>query len=235
MLVVYYQNKLLLAKKNSFFIIGYQQELSRINSELYLLSSSLSHLQKKLTSVKSLNQISILSWNILARCYFRLSYRDLMHSKRTELPFRRENILRELERRSPDFACFQEMDDFYEFWFDELQMRGYHSLYVQRPYKKDGCCIAYGANYECERSFTVNYNDLTRIASLDRDLIGQENQVFDRVFEDDDALRAKEKAFHPQPVSRSSDPQSSSLKRHSVALIAVFRNRLSRRMDGREL
>ena len=84
-------------------------------------------------------------------------------------------------------------------------------------------------------SFPVNYNDLTRVATLDRDLIGQENQVFNRVFEDDDALKAKEKAFHPQEVSCSNDPQGSSLRRHSVGLIAVFRNRRSRCMDRNEL
>ena len=233
--LVYYQNEVLLAKRDSFFILGYPQELSRINSELYLLSSSLSYLQKRLPSMTSPEEVSILSWNILARCYFRLNYRDSDRLKRTELPFRREKILHELERRSPDFACFQEMDDFYEFWFDELQTRGYQSLYVQRPYKKDGCCIAYGANYECEMSFPVNYNDLTRVATLDRDLIGQENQVFNRVFEDDDALKAKEKAFHPQEVSCSNDPQGSSLRRHSVGLIAVFRNRRSRCMARNEL
>ena len=76
------------------------------------------------------SRVSVLSYNVLARCHA-----ESMHgrSKASVLTwsFRRQRLAAEIGRRGCDLVCLQDVDD-YDWWRPQLSGLGYDTMYERR-------------------------------------------------------------------------------------------------------
>lgn len=107
--------------------------------------------------------LSVCTWNVLADCYSHglQSVPADSYSERLHWGRRKDRIRDRILEFKTDIVCLQEVDhylDFYQLFFHEM---GYESIYVQRPDKSDGCCLAYNASkFILQRSQLINFDDI---------------------------------------------------------------------------
>ena len=76
-------------------------------------------------------RVSVLSYNVLARCHA-----EAMHarSRPADLTwsFRRRRLLEEIKGYACDLVCLQDVDDYEGFWLPGLNALGYDTIYAPR-------------------------------------------------------------------------------------------------------
>jgi mRNA deadenylase 3'-5' endonuclease subunit Ccr4/uncharacterized protein with PIN domain len=96
---------------------------------------------KASTAAPTAQEISVCSWNVLADAYSH-GLTNVPHSV-TCWQNRSAHIQECIQRYTTDIICLQEADHYYDFYEPLFQDLGFHSVYLQRPQRQDGCLIAF--------------------------------------------------------------------------------------------
>ena len=110
-------------------------------------------------------QVTVASWNVLADSYVGGHQTYLEPSQHYALHWshRSELIKDVLTRTYADIVCLQEVDHFTDLFEPYLLSIGYAVVYVQRPYRNDGCLIAFRPDtYELVNMEQIQFNDLSQ-------------------------------------------------------------------------
>lgn len=91
---------------------------------------------------KAAPQISILSYNILAEAYSDTFSSDV-HPIQLSFAYRSKIIVEEIKKLDADIFFLQEVDNYYNFYKNELKYLGYEMIFNERKNKIDGIAVGY--------------------------------------------------------------------------------------------
>ncbi|TDH73226.1 hypothetical protein CCR75_007941 [Bremia lactucae] len=130
---------------------GLCSSADRLSSQRLLpCAEELSQLEPRRLSKQNITvvQLNILASNLATRNHF-----PYVLDSNLNWDYRRTVLLRQLDKLDADVLCLEELSDYWTFFKNELQERGYDSVYVKRPSihisnwsgekKHDGCGIFY--------------------------------------------------------------------------------------------
>jgi mRNA deadenylase 3'-5' endonuclease subunit Ccr4 len=104
-------------------------------------------------------RLRVACWNVLADCYS--VGQTGKSSQDLEFSFRKDKIKEILSNSNANILCLQEIDhydDFYRPFMDEIGMQ---SIYHKRPFREDGCLIAYqSSSFECMEVDNIDFDQL---------------------------------------------------------------------------
>lgn len=117
-----------------------------------------------------MNNLRIVSWNVLADCYIHgQSDLDEETMKTRSWDYRQLSIRECIESFDADVLCLQEIDHYDDFYRPVLKELGYKTKFLKRPTKRDGCLTCYRANrFQLVAHKELNLDCLTFIDSTDR-------------------------------------------------------------------
>lgn len=113
-------------------------------------------------------KLNILTWNVLADSYIRgqpsNSVINDKYQHSHDWNYRYPFIQKCLTYSNADIYCLQEVDHYSDVFQSYFKNNNYESIYLQRPYKKDGCLIAYKKDlfelmYKHELDFDKQYSN----------------------------------------------------------------------------
>jgi mRNA deadenylase 3'-5' endonuclease subunit Ccr4 len=129
---------------------------------------------------QSNHKFSILTFNCLADCY------SQNPNKLNELNWenRKKNIENILINSQVDLILMQEIDHFDDFFIPLFKKIGnYKLIYLQRPFKEDGCLIAYNTDIlECIEINNINYDDIGSLVDNNISASSQISSISEKFF-----------------------------------------------------
>eukprot|EP00177_Eucheuma_denticulatum_P003109 GFKZ01005605.1.p1 GENE.GFKZ01005605.1~~GFKZ01005605.1.p1 ORF type:complete len:581 (+),score=51.51 GFKZ01005605.1:212-1954(+) len=119
-----------------------------------------------LTSNPSSN-ISVISWNCLADCYFHASLsKRLQDPNISQWDTRFRQISQILRKSQADIICLQEVDHYNDHYKPFLQSLNYMPFYLQRIGRKDGVLVAINpSKFEVLLKDSIQFDDLANLST----------------------------------------------------------------------
>lgn len=112
----------------------------------------------------SVDSIRVVQYNVLAEAYVNKERYFYCKNESLDWDHRKWNLLSEILKYQPDILCLQELDHF-EFWDEQLQIRGFRGVYLKRPFDKtDGIAVFYNiSKFKLVDVHAVDYNMINNI------------------------------------------------------------------------
>eukprot|EP00330_Aristerostoma_sp_ATCC50986_P009280 CAMPEP_0114580540 /NCGR_PEP_ID=MMETSP0125-20121206/4801_1 /TAXON_ID=485358 ORGANISM="Aristerostoma sp., Strain ATCC 50986" /NCGR_SAMPLE_ID=MMETSP0125 /ASSEMBLY_ACC=CAM_ASM_000245 /LENGTH=346 /DNA_ID=CAMNT_0001772155 /DNA_START=167 /DNA_END=1206 /DNA_ORIENTATION=- len=116
-------------------------------------------------------QISVLSYNILAEAYSD-SFSSDVHPIQLSFAYRSKIVIEEIKKLDADIFFLQEVDNYYNFYKNELKYMGYEVIFNERRNKIDGIAVGFR-----KKAFELISSE---VINLDTDHIYEKNPEFRR-------------------------------------------------------
>jgi len=128
-----------------------------IRSNKYLLDRQL----QEVADIKDLKlNISVLTWNVLARNNSTPKDYPYLEKEITDIECRKPRLSEEISRFSPDVICLQEVDKKDTAFFKSIFPEGEYSFsFIKKPSSGDGSCIMIKKTYEVLETELIEHID----------------------------------------------------------------------------